>query len=531
MDSAAAVRAPAVARSETLAAAALAAVSAVLVAGLAPPGGDTAAHLYRIELLQDGVTLWDNLWFAGQYPLASYSVLYYLPAALVGNVPLVIAAAIVSAVLFAAIARHEWGDAATWPARVFGALAAGPLFTGTYSYALGLAAALGALRLLQLGHPSIAALAAVLTLAFSPLAFVFLCVALGAVVLARRPRGTLAVGAVLTLAAGAQVAMLALFPTEGRYPFSALSFVAVVGVASLGAALALRADGARLFAPFFLLWATACAIAYVVPSPFGDNLARLRGLVFPFVLLTALLAHFRPRTLAAAALAAALVYNLGPDVSALPKRIDDRKTASAAFWAPALEFLSERSSPDHRVEVVPTFGHWEAYFVPRAGFALARGWYRQLDMAENPELYATPLDAQRYRVWLRELGVRFVLLPHARLGALGAEREAELLRSGRAGLRVVHDTANWTIYELPQATPILTGPAPATLTRVGHEVVAGRVAAPGTYLLRVRYSPHARVRGPFCLEAGPNEMTQLVARRAGAFVVEPALRSPLSRDC
>src|ERR671910_2689007 len=143
---------PAAARSETLLPAALAFVSALLVAMFAPPGGDAAAHLYRTELVREGVLVWDNLWFAGHYPLASYSVLYYLFAALVGNEPLVVAGAIVSAALFAALARDEWGEAARWPARAYAVLAATPLFTGTYSYALGIAAALGALRLLQLGR-------------------------------------------------------------------------------------------------------------------------------------------------------------------------------------------------------------------------------------------------------------------------------------------------------------------------------------------------------------------------------------------
>src|SRR5688572_16533385 len=140
METAAAVRAPAAVRNETLAVAALAAVTAVLVAAFAPPGGDSAAHLYRTELLRDGVLLWDNLWFAGHYPFVSYSLLYYLPAAVLGNVPLVIAATVASAALFASIALNEWGASARWPVRLFAVLAAGPLFTGTYSYALGLAA-------------------------------------------------------------------------------------------------------------------------------------------------------------------------------------------------------------------------------------------------------------------------------------------------------------------------------------------------------------------------------------------------------
>ena len=132
----------AIARAETVLAGLLAALSSLAVIAFAPPGGDTPAHLYRTDLLEHGVTLWDNLWFAGHFPLASYSLLYYLPAALVGNAAVVAGAAIAGAALFAAVAHAEWGDAARWPARIFAVLAAGPLFTGTYSYALGLAAAL-----------------------------------------------------------------------------------------------------------------------------------------------------------------------------------------------------------------------------------------------------------------------------------------------------------------------------------------------------------------------------------------------------
>jgi hypothetical protein len=526
---AASVRALPVVRGETARAAGLAAVAAATVATFAPPGGDSAAHLYRTELLRDGVALWDNFWYGGHYPLASYSLLYYVPASLVGNVPLVAAAAIVSAALFASIAVREWGDAARWPARVFGVLAAGPLFTGTYSYAIGLAAALGALRLLQAKRTWPALAAAALTLGFSPLAFAFLCLALGAVAIGRRPRGVPLVAVGLGAVAAIEVAAVALFPSEGRYPFSPLSLAAVLTVSLLGAALAQRGDDARVLAPFFILWATANVIAFVVPSPFGDNLARLRGLIFPVVLLAALLARFQPRWLALPALAVALVYNIGPDASALPKRIEDRPTATAGFWEPALAFLRARSTPDYRVEVVPTFGHWEAYRLPRAGFPLARGWYRQIDLAENPQLYRASLDGRTYRTWLRSLGVRYVLLPEARLGPMGAEREAELLRSGRAGLATVFRSADWTIYELRAATPILTGPAPAAaaLTRIEHERIEGRVGAAGSYVLRVRHSPYLRVAaGPVCVTRADNGMTRLVATEAGRFVLHASLRSP-----
>ena len=524
METAAAVRVPVSARSDVFAAAALAAVSSVLVAVLAPPGGDAAAHLYRTELLREGHVLWDNLWFAGHYPLASYSLLYYVPAALVGNVLLVVAATIVSSALFASIAAAEWGAAARWPIRLFAVLAAGPLYTGTYSYAAGLAAALGAVRLAQTGRVGSAVGCAGLALGFSPLAFVFACLALAATAIARGrvDRPVVLAGAGLAALAGLKLGLLVVFPSEGRYPYSPVSLMAVLAVSGLGAALAARAERARPLAAFFALWGVLNLVAFAVPSPFGDNLTRPRTLVLALVLLAAVLARFQPRWLAAAALAVAAVFNLGPDLSALPKRIEDAHTAEAAFWQPAIDFVSPRTQ-GYRVEVVPTFGHWEAYRLPRAGVPIARGWYRQLDMAQNPELYRRPLEPAAYRAWLRRLGVRFVLLPQARLGPLGAGREAALLRSDRSGLRTVFRDADWTIYELPKATPILTGPAAVSLERLGHERVAGNVAAPGTYRLRVRWTRHRRVTGPVCLEREADGMTRVIARRAGRFELAPAL--------
>jgi hypothetical protein len=516
------------ARRETLLAAALAAAAAAAVASFAPPGGDSAAHLYRTELVREGVALWDNLWYGGQYPLASYSLLYYLPAALFGNVPVVAAAVVASAALFASIAGHEWGEATHWPARVFAVLAAGPLFTGTYSYAVGLAAALASLRLLQARRPLVAVVAAAACLGCSPLAFAFLAVALVAVMATRRWATTRVapVAAGLVALVGVQAAVIALFPSEGRYPFSTLSLAALLGVTSLGAALAFRSERGRVLGAFFVAWAVVGLVAFTVPSPFGDNLTRLRGVVFSLVLLAAALARFRPRWLAGAALAFAFVYNLGPDVSALPKRVADARTAEAGFWAPAVSFLRANATADHRVEVVPTFGHWEAYWIPRAGFPLARGWYRQLDIVANPELYRSPLEPAAYRSWLHRMAVRYVLLPDARLGPMGAEREAELLRSGRAPVVERARLRGWTVYEVPRPTPLLTGPVRARIETIDHERIVANVSRAGTYHLRVRHTPYWSVTaGAACIERREDETTAVTVREPGRVVLTLALRA------
>jgi hypothetical protein len=508
-------------RYEALRAMALAAVPAALLILLTPTGGDAAAHLYRTLLVREGVYVWDNLWFAGQYPLASYSLLYYLPAALVGNVPLVFGAVLASAALFASISIREWGDAALWPARAFSVLAAGPLFTGTYSYALGLAAMLAALRALQAGRAWLGIGFAALALGFSPLAFIFLCLVLLAVIVARRRVNVslLAVGGGLTVLVATQAASFLLFPTEGEYPFRSLELGSVLGVSALGAFLALRARGGNVLAALFALWGFTSLVVFIVPEPIGENFTRLRAFVFPVMLLTALLARFRPRVLAVVALSAALAYNIVPYAKAFPERTS--RPAGETYWAPALTFLRSHSSrPDFRVEVVPTYDHWEAYWLPRAGFALARGWYRQLDIAENPVLYEKPLSARSYRAWLKRMSVKYVLLAETRLGKKGAEWEAHLLRSRRLGLSEVFSSPDWSIYEVPRPTKILTGPAASGLDSFGHERIAGWTTKPGVYRLRVSYMRYWEVRrGGVCLERSPDGMTLLHALRPGRFTL------------
>ena len=487
-----------------------------------PPGGDAPAHLYRTFLVEEGVFVWDNHWYGGHYPLASYSLLYYLPATVFGNAPLAVVAAIVSAALFASIAEREWGGRAVWPARVFAVLAVGPIFTGTYTYALGLAALLASIRALQARRIWLALLAAALCVGFSPLAYVFLCIAFAAVGLARArvcPE-TVIVSAGLVVLAGLQAIAIWLFPHDAVYPFRLFELGVVLAVAALGAALAFRAERGRTLAFVFVLWGGVGVVAFLARSPIGENATRLRGVVFALVLLAAVLVRFRPVWLAAPALALALGYTLVPYLAVIPYRTDGRP-ASEGYWAPALDFLRANSGPDYRVEVVPTGDHWEAYWVPRAGFPLARGWYRQLDIAQNELFYEEPLRAGEYRQWLRGMGIRYVLLPDTQLGRMGEGREADLLRSGNSGLEEVLATDDWRVYELPGADPILTGPGDATVSVHEHDRIAGTLPAAGVYRLAVRHTPYWRVeQGRLCLERAEDGMTTLRAQAAGPFALE-----------
>jgi hypothetical protein len=421
-------------------------VSGILVA-FGALGGDAPAHLHRTMLAKEGLFLWDSLWYGGHHP-PSYGVLYYAAAAIFGNVPLVVAANAASAALFAAVTEREWGAAALWPARVFAVLVAGALVTGTYPYAVGLAALLVTLWALQHARVALAVVFAALTLAFSALASVLLCLALLAVGVARRPTVSRVAPLALCFAALGivELTLWALFPLGGTLPFEQPQLAAVLAVAALGFALALRAD--RLLAALFLVWGAANIVAFVIPTAIGPNLTRPRFIVFALVLLAAALTRFRPYSLAAPALAVALVYSVLPYGTRLPAAMHAR-TDDAAFWEPAIDFLEVRVSRLDRIEVVPTAAHWEAYYLPQAGFALARGWFRQLDRDRNGLLYRDRLPPSHYRAWLRRLRVHYVVLPLVKLDTRGTAAEARLLHSGRSGLPRLWRGRDFVVYRVP----------------------------------------------------------------------------------
>jgi hypothetical protein len=499
---------------------------AIALATLGPPGGDEPAHLYRTYLVRHGVFIWDNFWFGGHYPLASYSLLYYFPASVVGNVRLAVAAVIATAALFAFIARREWGGDAYWPSLVFAVVSAAPLFTGTYPFAVGMACLLGVLVALQVGRTWLAALCTILTVGFSPLAFLFLCLALLAVALVRGrfDRPVLVMAGAAGVAGAVQATALAVFAHDATYPFFRVGeLIAVLSASIFGTILALRSPRGRVLAAFLALWGLVALLAFTFSTPVGENVTRLRGFLFPLILLLAVQVRFRPAWFALPALVAAFAYTTIPYVGVIPYK-GDRRPASEGFWTPALDFLRAHEDPNYRVEVVPTGDHWEAYWLPRAGFPLARGWYRQVDYALNPLFYRGRLTGTAYREWLRRWSVNYVLLPNTQIGRAGEEREADLLGSGHSGLREVFRTSDWQIYRVPDPRPLLAGASAASVTELEHDSVAGTVASPGIYRLALRYTPYWRLEvGGLCLDETADGMTELRVSRAGSFKLQIAL--------
>ncbi len=500
----------------------LAAGSALAILTLAPPPGDASAHLYRTWLVDRGVIFWDNLWFAGSYPIVTYSPLYYVLAVLLGNTLLTVFGALAAAGCFALLAVREWGPIAAWPARCFGVCAAGPLITGTAPYGLGLAAGLACLLALQRGWQKAALGLAAATLAFSALAFLFLSLTMIAVALSQRcdRRSAIVVGAGMAFLFGCWAASWALFPTAGRYPFNWWTLLIVVAVSGCAMTLAVRAERARGIAALFALWMLSSIALFVVPTPIGEIVTRLRYVVFPLVLLTVLLGGARPRWLAAITLAGAAAYNLAPYAASLAVRIEgDDNAAEQSYWQPTIDFLTDHHTPDHLVAVVATGAHWETYYLPRAGIPVVRGWYRQIDIARNGVLYEGSSSPADYRRWLHDNAVRFVVLPDVRLDPHTGDREARLVTATETGLIPVLRDDDVTIYEVPRPDRLLSGHAPARVLQLTHGELRAFVAAAGEYQLQLTWSPYWQViEGDVSLRENDADGTVVVdAAEAGSF--------------
>ena len=500
------------AREALLSAAAAAALAALLV-WLGPPGADLAEHAYQRTLfLNDGFAFWNNFWYAGRYSFVTYSLLYYPLAALLGIRLLAVATVSTASLAFAVVVWRQWGPAVRWSSRTFAVVWAGIVLSAAFPFALGAALALLAMWALQARKHWRFALLAALTLAASPLAFLLLALLLAGFGIARwRDRAALLVpGLTLALFGLVEVVLWRLFP-GGRYPFSFAELAAALTFCILGAAVTWRVERAGSLRWVFVVYLAACVAAYLIPSALGENVARLRYAAVPVAVLALSLRRWRPLPVCLGVFALAASWNVSPIAGQYLKGSSDPAT-KAAYWAPAISFLRARLDPAYRVEAVDTTGHWAAVYLAEAQIPLARGGFRQDDFPQNELLY-DDLAPGAYLHWLRDLGVRYVVLANAPTD-YSAKGEAKLLRSGRSGLRRVFRTRDLTIFAVPSPRPILTGPAGATVLRLTATRVIVDLPRRGDYRLAVRFSPFWHAENA-CLSRRIDGMTTLTPRRPG----------------
>jgi hypothetical protein len=501
---------------EALLSAAAAATLAALLVWLGPPGADLAEHAYQRTLfLNEGFAFWNNFWYAGRYSFVTYSLLYYPLAALLGIKLLAVATVSTAALAFAVVVGRQWGPVGRWSSRTFAVVWAGIVLSAAFPFALGAALALLAMWALQARKLGRFAVLAALTVAASPLAFLLLALLLAGFGIARwHDRTLLAPGLTLAAFGLVEVVLWRLFP-GGRYPFSFAELAAALTFCILGAAVTWRVERARSLRWVFVVYLVACVAAYLIPSALGENVARLRYAAVPVAVLALSLRRWRPLPVCLGVFALAASWNVSPIAGQYLKGSSDPAT-KAAYWSPAITFLRAHMTPAYRVEAVDTTSHWAAVYLAEAQIPVARGGFRQDDFPQNELLY-DDLAPSAYMRWLRELGVRYVVLANAPTD-YSARSEAALLRSGHSGLLPVFHTRDLTIFEVPHPTPILTGPVPGTVRSLTATRVVVDLPSSAQYRLAVRFSPFWHAKNA-CLSRSADGMMMVVPSRPGRLAL------------
>ncbi len=509
---------------------------------VAPRTPDLAAAAYRLDLFKHvGLAVYDEHWYGG-HDLPGYSVLFPPLAWLLGLRAVGALSVLVSVRCFEALTGAAYGSSARWASVAFALAAVGDVWIGRLAFALGLSFVLASALAFSRGrtahefsrgHMALAGLLAVMCAAASPVAGVLLALAALSDALWRRsPR------ALLVLAVPALVVVLALaglFPEGGSEPYPIVSFAATVLV-SLAFALALPpGNGSLRFGA--LVYVAACLVFLLVSSPMGSNIERYGVLLAgPLLICAVLQAHAgmgeaaadggaragaRRSLSRAATIGAVLAAGLwavwagwGPVRETLA--VAGNPSTKGPYYAPVERFLDAHTQTPVRIEVPLTRTHWEtAELAPRV--SLARGWEKQLDVRYDSVLLSPSLDAASYERWLRAQAVAYVALPDVELDPSSA-REGKLIRAGLPGLTLVFASRHWRIYAVRAPQPLAEGPG--RLTALGHESFALGVTAPGSFLVRVRYTPYWTITsGGGCVSRGAGGWTRVDATTRGRVLV------------
>jgi hypothetical protein len=486
-----------------------------------------AAHVYqRLFFVQHGFALWNNLWYAGRYSFITYSAVYYPLASVLGIRVVAVLSLSLATLAYTVIVEREWGAGARWSARVFAVMWAFFVLSAAFPFALGCAFGLLALVMLQRGRRWPFAVLVALTLFSSTLAFTLVVLVLGGIAVGRRlflrDRLTRSAVAIVLVLASVEALLWALFPDTGRFPFPLSEFAAAVVFCTLGIYVTFRSERARLLTAFFSLYLVACTLAFVLPSPVGENIARMRFLALPIAVLSLSLRAWRPRYLSVVVMGLALSWNVTPLAASFQRGHADA-AQSPLFWAEPIVFLRHNLPPAYRVEAVDTAGHWEALYLAQAGIPLTRGWFRQDDFPQNGLLY-DELGVRGYLRWLRKLSVRYVVLTDGPLD-YSARGEARLLRAHPGLFPVVLRFPGGTILEVPGAQPLVRGgPAPARVALFAATSIVFIAPAPGRYSMGVRYSPYFSSPDA-CLRKLPGGFTGVTVRRAGLVQISFDVRA------
>jgi hypothetical protein len=440
---------------------------------LAPTGSDLSAQQVHARFVaQHGFIPIDMLWFGGT-DWYGYSLLVPPLAAIVGTAAVGVVSTTVAAAEFGALVSGFHVRRAQLGAVLGAVTLIANLTVGRITFAVGIAVGLACLLMLSIGHWTrwpLAAVAAVLTCAASPLAGLFL----GLVALTMVLRGRRAEGIVI----GSVVALMLLLDRwlgqSGQMPIDNIDVVR----AAFAAALIAVCSSSRSVRIAMALSAIGVALAWLLPTPVGSNAVRFLAIFgAPVMVATSRLSRKAVVTLAVVVFA--VIPPMTPDHVI---GIGDDQNARA-YFRPLIREL--RTLPvTGRLEIPPLRQRWETYYVSPT-IPLARGWMTQLDQMYNPLFFDGTLDARSYRAWLHDNAVQYVAVAEGAPASAGAA-EREIVREGLPYLEVIWSSRFWTLYRFQGATPVVSRPAgdiDQSATALGF-----RAPASGSYEVRLRWS-------------------------------------------
>jgi hypothetical protein len=485
-------------------------------------GWDAPAHLYKIAALHRGSLLWDNEWYGGAYQLVSYGFVFYWLAQFINYTVLVVASAAVLPILFYVYMRRVYEVTDILPSAALAGVLAVYLANGQDPFLLALALTVGGLVADAHGRHLPAAVLIGVACFADPVAVAVGVIFLAAQYLARpehRP-GLRRLALYLVPFFVARLVLTLFFWQTATYNYTGYEVLLYASFGAGGVALALVSDDpqrrakATLFGTFGVV---ALAAAFLPANPMGGTFGRF-FFVFGAPLFLTVRRVLMPRV---AVIGIVVGVAIGQLVMPAGHFVSPAEGASTkpAFFAGALAFAAAHYDPDYRYHVVALSNHWEAYYFPLDGYAITRGWYRQSDALHNELLNQPTFSANEYVDWLRDMGVEYVFLPHAPLDTSGPRETAILTTDPR--FTAVYRSADWTVYRLQGAQPIVVaqdGLGVAHVTAFDRESIALSVSRPGSYLVKVSYSPYWRVAsGEGTLTPGPDDFMVLNAPAAGAL--------------
>jgi hypothetical protein len=470
----------------------IAAVLAAIYLVVDPPSADLAAQTYRTWLFEHaGFVVFDVGWYGGHHNPA-YSILFPPLAAVFTPRVVGAVAAVVTAWAFERLVAGPGPRAAAAPAaRIaatwFATATMVSLVTGRLTFALGLM--FGVLAVLALARDRLAwcAIAGAAAALASPVAVVFLALALAAWGLTRRR--LVAAAALIAVSVAPAAVLSILFPEGGSFPFTLSAFWPTLAGTLLVIAVLWRPAPAMLRLGL-VLYALLLILSGVLSTPMGGNAVRL-GAVFAGPLAALLLWPDRRRTLALVALPF-LYWQVSAPIDDVYRASSD-PSVHASYYDGLLGFLDGRQGIEGplRIEIPFTDNHWESARVAPT-VPLARGWERQLDRKLNGLFYDdAPLTPARYRRWLDDNAVAYVALADAPVDYSAAE-EAALVRTAPPYLRQVWHDDHWRVFAVARPTPLAGGGA--RVTRMDADAVDLDVPRAGSYRIRVRWTPYWEVR-------------------------------------